>query len=58
MTEKHVFYDPDGLVGFSESVRDQVREDFVWLSNFIKEKYGLTVSEVQRSVQEMLTVSI
>jgi len=56
--EKHVFYDPDGVVEFSESVREQVRDDLAWLSGFIREKYGLTIPEIRRLVAEMLTVSI
>lgn len=56
--EKHVFYDPDGVVEFSEAVREQVREDLVWLSDFTREKYGLTIPKMRRLIAEMLTVSI
>jgi len=56
--EKHVFYDPDGVVEFSEAVGEQVHEDLVWLSGFTREKYGLTIPEIRRLVAEMLTVSI
>jgi len=43
---------------FSPEVREQFRDELRWLCSFLKEKFGLTIPEIKRLTEEMLTVSI